>query len=266
MALARILILGGTGEGFALAARLAGKSRFDVITSMAGATPAPKVPEGGLRRGGFGGLAGLCAYLKAEEISAVIDATHPFATTISRNTADAAAACRLPFAQFKRAPWTREAGDQWHEVDDLASAAAALPLGAGRVFLTTGKTTLSAFASRTDLEFVARIVARPPDGSDAEWPARLTVLEDKGPFSLDDERRLLRAHRIDWIVSKNSGGTAAYPKIVAARELGIPIVMVRRPVSDASLTLPNYAVALHGVDDAMRWLDRVVADATACVG
>ncbi|MEO0620161.1 MAG: cobalt-precorrin-6A reductase [Pseudomonadota bacterium] len=257
MTRARILILGGTGEGFALAAQLVRDRRFEVITSMAGATPAPKVPEGGLRRGGFGGIPGLRDYLLREKIAAVVDATHPFATAISLNAARAAAACRLPLAQFKRAAWAQGTGDQWHEVDDLAAAAAALPANAGRVFLTTGKTTLQHFSSRDDLTFLARIVARPRDGSDVGWPRNLTVLEEKGPFTLADELRLLRAHHIDWIVSKNSGGAAAYPKIIAARELEIPIVMVRRPVLEA----PDHGVLVQDIEAAVAWLERVAADA-----
>ena len=253
MARARILILGGTGEGFRLAEYLHAHPDVDVITSMAGRTPAPKTPAGALRRGGFGGVDGLVSYLRAEGISAMIDATHPFASRMSRNAALAGRAAGIACVHIHRPGWSRAPGDDWHEVACLEDAADALPAGAGATFLTVGKTQLHHFSRRDDVAFLARIVA--PLGHDEDvgaLPAKLTFVYDKGPFDLESERQLLMRHKIAWIVSKNSGGAAAQGKLVAARELGIPVIMVRRP--DA----PD-GVCVGDGDAAIQWLNNHTA-------
>ncbi len=148
----RILLLGGTGEGFALADTLVSRGDLDVVTSMAGATEMPRLPKGRLRRGGFGGVDGLVRYLREEKITAMIDATHPFAARMSANADAAAAATGVPLVHVWRQPWVAVAGDRWTEVASIEAAAAAIPAGA-RVFLTTGRSELAAFAARDDVSF-----------------------------------------------------------------------------------------------------------------
>lgn len=246
----RILILGGTGEGFALAETLAGRRGVEVITSMAGMTPAPKTPLGSLRRGGFGGVDGLRAFLGLERIAAVIDATHPFASQMSQNAATACARARVPVVHIWRAGWSPVAGDDWREVASIAEAADALPRRAGPTFLTAGKTQLAPFAHRDDISFVARTVAPLSTAERIGLPASLTFVHDRGPFDLASERRLLDVHDIAWIVTKNSGGPAAYPKLIAARTRGIPVVMVRRPDAPPGLCVDDAAAALAWLADA----------------
>lgn len=243
----RILILGGTGEGFALAAELAGREGLEVISSMAGRTPAPKVPVGAVRRGGFGGVAGLDAYLRENRISAVIDATHPFADKISRNAALACKAADVPCVHLWRPSWERQVGDDWREVASVADAADVIPAGARGVFLTTGKTELAPFAHRDDVEFIARMVAPLSDEEGLlPRPQKLSFVFDRGPFDLDAERALLREHAILLIVTKNSGGSAAYAKLEAARGLQIPVIMVRRPAAPTGELVST-------VEEALDW-------------
>lgn len=249
MTRARILILGGTGEGFCLATRLHAAAGIDVVTSMAGRTPAPKVPCGGLRRGGFGGPKGLADYLGRERISAVIDATHPFASRMSQNAALAGNATGIPMIHIWRDGWVRQAEDDWCEVDTIEAAAEALPAHAGTTFLTTGKTQLHCFSARDDVAFLARTVAPVSAvGNIGSLPVNLSFVFDKGPFDLESERKLLAEYDVRWIVSKNSGGDAAYAKILAARERCIPVIMVKRPDAPQGLCVAN-------ADAALNWLD-----------
>ncbi|XVU23857.1 cobalt-precorrin-6A reductase [Actinoplanes sp. CA-054009] len=193
-----------------------------VITSLAGRTSAPLQPPGEVRVGGFGGVAGLIAYLRTSGIDVLVDATHPFAAGISANAAAAAAASGVPLIVLRRPGWTEGPEDEWHRVSDLSGAAALLPRLGRRVFLTTGRQGIAAFAD-VDAWFLARSVEPPAP----PMPARLEVLLDRGPFTLDGERRVLDFHRIDVLVTKDSGGDGA--KLTAARERGIPVVMVDRP-------------------------------------
>ena len=237
---ARVLILGGTTEAAALARGLSG---VGVITSLAGRTRAPAALPGEVRVGGFGGAEGLAAYLEERGITAVVDATHPFAATISRH---AEAACRLrptPRLILARPAWTRQPGDRWIEVDDMAAAVAAISAGA-RVFLTVGRQELTAFASRTDAWMLARVIDPPEQPIDG-----VTLVTGRGPFDLEAERALLAEHGITVVVAKNSGGEASYPKLAAARELNIPVIMVRRP------ELPPGEV-VGTVEEALDWLKR----------
>ena len=248
---ARLLILGGSAEGFALADALQPRHDLTVTTSLAGVTEAPRTPLGGIRRGGFGGVMGLVSFLRDDRISAIIDATHPFADGISRNAAIAAAKMKVPIIHLWRPAWEQESGDQWTEVDDLEAASAAIPAGKAAVFLTTGRSELAAFAGRSDCTFIARII-QPVEQRPAEtWPEKLKFVYDKGPFDLELERKLLKKHQVRLIVSKNSGGEAAYPKLAAARELGLPVVMVRRPPKPTGRTVAT-------VEAAIKWLEGVL--------
>jgi precorrin-6A/cobalt-precorrin-6A reductase len=228
---ARVLILGGTGDANALAAQAAQIPTVEVITSLAGRTRQPMLATGNTRVGGFGGASGLADYLRTERIDLVIDATHPYAAQISWNAAAATAEVGVDRLMLLRSTWPRLAGDDWIEVDSCVAAAATLPDLATlpglalRVFLTIGRQELPAFAHLQQLWFLMRSID-PPDGA---IPPGEMLLE-RGPFSLDQERSLLQRYNIDAIVSKNSGGDATYAKILAARELQIPVVMVQRPL------------------------------------
>ncbi|WP_369185898.1 cobalt-precorrin-6A reductase [Streptomyces sp. Y1] len=245
--LRHLLILGGTTEGRALAAALADRPGPRVTSSLAGRVAQPRLPAGQVRIGGFGGPDGLAAWLRAERVDAVVDATHPFAAGISRNAALAAAATGVPLLVLRRPGFTAAPGDRWHPVPSLAAAAELLPTLGRRVFLTTGRQGIAAFAHLDGLQFLARSV----DPPEPPMPAALEVLLDRGPFTLDGERALLREHRVDVLVTKDSGGAATAPKLTAARELALPVVVVERPPVPAGLPVaPDVPGALH-------WLERL---------
>lgn len=233
-----VLILGGTSEARALAGELAGA--HTVISSLAGRTSRPLLPAGEVRVGGFGGVAGLASFLVERQVGALVDATHPFAARISANASAAARRSGVPLLHLRRPGWEAGDGDVWHRVPDLAEAAALLPRLGRRVFLTTGRQEISAFAGN-DQWFLARSV-EPPE---PPMPVRLAVVLDRGPFTLDGERRLLAEHRIDVLVSKDSGGPA--PKLAAAREGGIPVVLVDRPPLPAGEVVASVAEAVAWV-------------------
>jgi precorrin-6A/cobalt-precorrin-6A reductase len=222
----RLLILGGTAEASALAAAIAGRADIEAILSLAGRTRHPAPSPIQTRIGGFGGVAGLRAYLETARIGAVVDATHPFAAQMSRHASDACAAAKLPLLIFTRPPWRRVDGDRWIEVATMAEAAQALGPVPRNVFLTQGRQQLAAFAEAKHHRYLVRAI-EPPDDVDALPHHRLILA--RGPFHLADEEALMRAENIECIVSKNSGGAATYAKIEAAHNLGLPIVMVQRP-------------------------------------
>ncbi|WP_190240761.1 cobalt-precorrin-6A reductase [Nostoc sp. 'Peltigera membranacea cyanobiont' 210A] len=240
----RVLILGGTGDAAELAAKVTTIQGLEVITSLAGRTREPSVPLGDLRVGGFGGVAGLASYLRVMQIDLLIDATHPFATQISFNAADAATEVGVPRLMLIRPPWEKESGDRWIEVDNVEVAATTLQNQAQRVFLTVGRQELAAFAHLEKIWFLMRMID--PPGEDALVPPGM-VLCDRGPFTLNNERQILIENNIDTIVSKNSGGDATKPKIIAARELGVKVVMVNRPAIPPGEQVSN-------VDAALVWL------------
>jgi precorrin-6A/cobalt-precorrin-6A reductase len=182
--------------------------------------------------------------LRKQQIDGLIDATHPFAAQISFNAAAAAAEVGIPHLMLIRPVWERTEGDRWIEVDDHEAAAATLPDLAQRIFLTIGRQELAAFAHLQDLWFLMRMID--PPLPDAAVPPGKLLLE-RGPFSLDEERSLLKQYQIGAIVSKNSGGDATYAKIIAARELGIPVVMIQRPPIP-----PGDSVA--DIESALAWL------------
>lgn len=222
----QLLILGGTGEAAKLAAKAAQIDEIEVITSLAGRTQKPIFPLGTVRVGGFGGEVGLIKYIQEQKIDFLIDATHPFAAQISLNAAAATAQSRLPHLILVRPAWQQMVGDNWIEVASNEAAAKMLPKTAQRVFLTIGRQELAAFAYLKSLWFLMRMIE--PPTAEALVPKGRLLLE-KGPFSLEQERQLLKEYQIDTIVSKNSGGDATVAKITAARELKIPVVMVQRP-------------------------------------
>ena len=220
-----VLVLGGTTEARELAAALAARPGVRVTSSLAGRVSRPGALAGDVRIGGFGGAEGLAAWLREHEVDAVVDATHPFAAGITANAAAAAATTGVPAVVLRRPGWRPGPGDRWHMADSLAGAAALLPSLGRRVFLTTGRLGLAAFADLPELHFLVRSV-EPPE---PPLPAHTEVLLARGPFTTDDETALLREHRIDVLVTKDSGGAATAPKLAAARQLGVPVVVVRRP-------------------------------------
>jgi len=249
----RILILGGTLEARLLAARLRGRADAAVTLSLAGRTAAPAAQPVPVRVGGFGGAEGLAAYLRAERIAALIDATHPYAATISANAARAAAVAGVRLLALRRLPWQPIAGDRWTEVADVPEAVRALGPAPRRVFLALGRKELRPFGAAPQHHYLVRSV----DPVDPPLPVpHATYVVARGPFAEPAERELLISHAIDAIVAKNSGGDATYGKIAAARSLGIAVVLLRRP------HLPP-APSVASVEEAAGWLDHVLASVAA---
>ncbi|MCF6473810.1 cobalt-precorrin-6A reductase [Nonomuraea sp. MG754425] len=220
----RVLILGGTAEARALAAALAGRPGLHVVSSLAGRVSRPRLPVGEVREGGFGGAEGLAAWLLAEHIDALVDATHPFAARMSASAAAASAATGVPLLVLRRPGWREGPDDRWRRVASLHEAAALLTPGA-RVFLTTGRRSLPLFTGLPGVWLLARSV----DPPEPPVPAHVHVLLDRGPYTVEGERALIRERRLDVLVTKDSGGELTTAKLTAARELGLPVVMVDRP-------------------------------------
>ncbi|MGW2408112.1 cobalt-precorrin-6A reductase [Streptomyces sp. NPDC001739] len=241
-----VLILGGTTEARRLAAALAAEPALRVTSSLAGRVAAPRLPDGEVRIGGFGGPDGLARWLREHAVDALIDATHPFAGTISFHAAQAAATTHVPLLALRRPGWVPGPDDTWHQVASLEDAATLLPTLGSRIFLTTGRMGLAHFSHLTDLWFLVRSV----DAPEPPYPPRMEVLLDRGPFTLEGERELLHTHRIDVLVTKDSGAAATAPKLTAAREAGIPVVVVRRPPTPTGI--PEAATPA----DAAEWLRR----------
>jgi len=229
-----ILILGGTSEASELAARLASRTDLQVISSLAGRVSQPRLPAGIVRVGGFGGVSGLISYLTHDNIGVVIDATHPFAWKISGNAELACNTLSLPLIALERPPWEPNEHDCWYTVPDVQAAATMVNHKNNRVFLSIGRQELGAFSRCEDAWFLVRAIDEPNE----KLPANSKLILKRGPFHLDDELQLFRNESISLIVSKNSGGTATYSKLEAARALKIPVIMIDRPLKH---TIPTVA-------------------------
>ncbi|MDL4774307.1 MULTISPECIES: cobalt-precorrin-6A reductase [Thermomonosporaceae] len=238
----RVLLLGGTGEARRLAGRLADDPAYEVISSLAGRVAEPALPAGRTRIGGFGGPDGLADWLARERIDAVVDATHPFAAVMTGSAVAAAARTGLPLVVLRRPGWTRDDGDDWRRVPSLEAAAANLP--GERVFLTTGRKNLGAFAGDGRRWFLVRSV----DPPEPPFPPRMETVLARGPFTVEEELALMRGRSVDVLVTKDSGSAMTAAKLTAARALGIPVVMVDRP------PLPAGAAVVTSVDGALGWL------------
>jgi precorrin-6A/cobalt-precorrin-6A reductase len=237
----RVLVLGGTFEASKLADLLAGQSGIWSMLSFAGRTTAPRAPKIPYRIGGFGGVEGLAVYLKTERIDVLVDATHPFAEQMSRHAVIVAAQTKIPLVVLSRPAWVAQPGDRWIDAADMAAAAAALGGEPKRVFLTIGRLQIGAFAAAPQHFYLIRTIeplALPPG------LPRHRVILGCGPFAVEAEDKLLREESIDVIVSKNSGGAAAVAKLLAARQLGLPVVMVARPRQAAGPVLHDPAEAI----------------------
>ncbi|MFJ9039672.1 cobalt-precorrin-6A reductase [Streptomyces sp. NPDC102406] len=239
-----VLVLGGTTEARRLAEVLHPRPGLRVTSSLAGRVAAPRLPPGEVRIGGFGGAAGMAAWLREHAVGAVIDATHPFAETISFNAAEATATTHVPLLALRRPGWVPGEGDDWREVTSLAQAARAVRDAGRRVFLTTGRMGLAAFAPINDAFFLVRSV----DAPEPPCPPHMELLLDRGPFTLDGEREVIARHRLDVLVTKDSGGAATAPKLTAAREAGLPVIIVRRPPT------PGGVPVAATVEEAATWV------------
>lgn len=220
----RILILGGTGEAVQLAEKLVAEG-YDVTTSLAGVTQMPVTPPSKLRSGGFGGSEGLSAYLKSERIAVVVDATHPYAVQISQNAAEASRRSGVPLLRLERPAWTAGPLDRWIEVDGVAAAVTALP-SRSRAFVTVGRKDIASFFAGEDISGVARMIENPGVAVPPAW----MLLLSRPPFTCEAEKSLMTRERITHLVSKNAGGEQTEAKLEAARELGLPVIMIRRPL------------------------------------
>ncbi|MFG1685750.1 cobalt-precorrin-6A reductase [Nonomuraea sp. NPDC049269] len=239
----RILILGGTAEARALAAELAADPGVRVVSSLAGRVTNPRLPVGEVREGGFGGPEGLAAWLVAEGVDAVVDATHPFAARMTASAAVASASTGVPLLVLRRPGWQEEPGDAWQRVGSLRAAADLLPEPA-RVFLTTGRRSLPVFSGLAGVWLLARSV----DPPEPPVPANVHVLLDRGPYTVEGELALIREHRLDVLVTKDSGGQLTTAKLTAARRLGLPVIMVNRP------PLPEGVRLVDTVAAAVEWV------------
>jgi len=243
-----ILILGGTAEARALAQALAGRGEYEAVVSLAGRTAEPLPQAAPVRSGGFGGAEGLASYLRDENIDVLIDATHPFAAAISANAVKAAESANVELVALRRPAWEKVAGDNWIEVESVEQAVKTLGETRKRAFLALGRNELQPFASAPQHFYLVRSVD-PVDPPLAVPDA--VYIAARGPFSEEEDRDLLRRHKIELIVAKNSGGEAAYSKIAAARALGLPVVMLKRPA------LPD-AASVTTVEEVLAWLDHAL--------
>jgi precorrin-6A/cobalt-precorrin-6A reductase len=237
-----VLVLGGTAEARALASALIAEG-VPVVSSLAGRVAKPKLPEGDVRIGGFGGAAGLAAWLTEHTATSIVDATHPFAERIGASAVEGARSAGVPLLRLQRPGWQAGPGDRWHWVDSLAAAAGALPTLGRRVFLTSGRQGVEAFRELSELWFLARFV----DAPEEPLPSNFEVLLARGPYDVDAETALMRTNDVDVLVTKDSGGAMTSAKLTAARGLALPVVVVRRPPRPAVTTVDN-------VDDAVKWV------------
>ena len=244
----RVLVVGGTTEGRSLARQLgADPARFAVTYSLAGRTHDAAVPGAPVtaRVGGFGGVAGLVEFLRREDIDVIVDATHPFAQTMSAHVAEAALGAGTPVVAVARPGWSAEPGDDWRRVGSLGQAADLAPALGSRIFLTVGRQGVDRFVGDGSSWFLVRSVEAPD-----VVPPRSLLLLGRGPFTEPGEADLLARHGIEVLVTKDSGGEATAPKLRAARRHGIPVVVVDRPSRPASVPV------VADVDAALAWLER----------
>jgi precorrin-6A/cobalt-precorrin-6A reductase len=237
----RVLILGGTSEANLLATEAAAAG-LDAIYSYAGRTQIPVNQPLPTRIGGFGGAAGLANVIRQDKFTHVVDATHPFATEISRNALVACAATATPLVALERKPWVRTPDDHWIDVDDVAAAVAALPQARANIFLAIGRQHIAPFAAAPQHAYTLRFI----DAAEAPLPDAEIVIS-RGPFTLVGELEMLRSRRIAWIVARNSGGAGAHAKIDAARQLRLPVIMIKRPA------LPERP-RVESVAEVLQWL------------
>ena len=243
----RVLILGGTSEASALGRMLTSAPELAPTFCLAGVTQAPVLPEVKVRIGGFGGVDGLRAYLRHNAIRAVVDATHPFAARMSHNAAMACEMQNVPLLRIERPEWKPEPGDQWVTVSDIKTAAHAIGRKPRNVFLTTGRKDLEPFREVTHHHYILRSIDRPDP---TLLPQHVTLVLARPPFEVEDEIALIQHHAIDIVVTKNAGADATRAKLFAARALGLPVIMIQRPLLPPSLHAET-------AREALDWLQAV---------
>jgi precorrin-6A/cobalt-precorrin-6A reductase len=246
-----VLVLGGTAEAAALARALVDElgDGIRLTSSLAGRVEKPGPLPGAVRVGGFGGPAGLAAYLRDQDVSLLVDATHPFADRISRNARLAAEAAGIPRLGLDRPLWKRDPRDRWVEVATMAQAARAVSDIASRAFLTVGRTEIAPFTESRNVWFLVRLVETPAEP--LPLPDHETVIA-RGPFTAAAERELMAHHRIGVVVTKASGGAATEGKIIAAREADIPVLMVRRPKPEPGHRVTSVEAALDRIREMLK--------------
>lgn len=240
----RILILGGTGEARALAEALDGVPGVEVVSSLAGRVRQPALPPGRVRTGGFGGVDGLTRWIRDRSIDAIVDATHPFAAAMTRNAATAAELCGVPIVVLRRPEWQESERATWIRVADNESAAAVLPSLGSRAFLTIGRQGVVAFAGLDTVWCLIRSIDLPK----CAMPPRAELMLSRGPYTVADETALMRRHRVDVLVTKNSGGEQTAAKLEAAERLNLPVVVIERP------PLPIGLSTVADVPGALAWI------------
>lgn len=247
-----ILLLGGTAEASELAERLAGDGRVSLIYSLAGRTREPDLPNCEVHIGGFGGIEGLELFLLKNDVALVVDATHPFATQISQNAFAAAKYSGAARIALVRPVWVPELQDLWHTVSSLEEAARALPAGA-HAFLALGSQYVASFAQRTDVGFTLRMIDRP----ETLPIENCRIITGKPGTSADEESRLFTELEITHLICRNSGGSAGYAKIAAARQLGLPVVLIERPPAPEPPHLLSVDQVMAFIDLAYRSVPQV---------
>ncbi|WP_370254102.1 cobalt-precorrin-6A reductase [Nioella sp.] len=240
----RILLLGGTTEATTLA-RLLAEAGADAIFSYAGRTDKPMAQPLPTRVGGFGGIPGLVDYLRAEGITHVVDATHPFAAQMSTNAVHACAEAGVALTGLERPGWIEGEGDRWAHVADMGGAVAALPSEGARVFLAIGKQHVADFAAKPGNFYLLRLVDPPKDA--LPLPDAEAVIA-RGPFDVAGDRALMERHRITHVVAKNGGGAGARAKLDAARVLGLPVILIDRPHVPARRILTSASAVMDWLD------------------
>jgi precorrin-6A/cobalt-precorrin-6A reductase len=236
-----VLLLGGTTEASALARLLADLSVAATL-SYAGRTEAPRAQPIPVRVGGFGGAEGLAAYLREARVTHLVDATHPFAATMSANAVAAARLAGIPLLALTRPAWDPVLGDQWTRVADIEDAVAALAGPPRRILLALGRMHVADFAAMPQHHYVLRFVDAPT--VPPILPHHVLIV-DRGPFTPEGDRALMEAHDIDLVVCKNAGGKGAEAKLVAARALGIPVLMIDRPALPPRAEVTDPAAVLE---------------------
>lgn len=237
-------MLGGTSESRVLAQALECEAGIDVVTSLAGRVEAPTLPAGTVRVGGFGGVEGLVSWIAAHETDVIVDATHPFAATMTTTASTAASAAGIRLVRLSRPEWVPGLGDTWLPASSVAEAARLVESNFDRAFLTIGRQEVAAFAAVTSTWFLVRSIDTP----EGPLPSNHRLELARGPFDAEEETATMRRHRIDVVVSKNSGGAMTEAKLLAARQLGLPVVMIARPPA------VSCDVSVESVSEVLCWL------------